>query len=213
MGKTSALALLAGLALALGGCTGGGGPEPTTTMPEAGTQTTSTSISPAGGPESNAGQAPASNIPDSTGATADSAHPTVLPTNASVTVYYIAEGDGGISGPEVGCGDSAVAVTSPTVSYTDPVEAALRVLLAADTMEIGQSGLRNALWQSDLTVASVDRSGTTIAVNLEGTMKLGGECDIPRVEEQLQLTADTAAGAPVAITINGKPMAEALSLK
>jgi hypothetical protein len=140
-------------------------------------------------------------------------NPTVLPTSASVTLFYIAVGDGGTSGPPVGCGDSAVAVTSPAVSFTDPVEAALRTLLAGHSEELGQSGLRNALWQSTLSVASVERTGTTITAALEGSLMVAGECDIPRVEQQLQLTAQQAAGAPVAITVNGRTLSEALSLK
>lgn len=194
--RSPLLVACAAVALVLAACTdgSGGSQSPVVTMP--GSASVSPTMTPSAAPENASG-----------------GEPTVLPTTASVTIYYIAEGDGGVSGPAVGCGDSAVAVTSPAISFTDPVAAALGVLLATDTMEIGQSGLRNALWQSDLTVVSVDRSGNTIAANLEGTLKLAGECDIPRAEEQLLLTAQTAAGAPVAITVNGKPLAEALSLK
>lgn len=213
-GRSSLLVACAAAALILAGCADGstGSSSPVVTMP-----------GPASVSSQNGGDAPSQARPTPSGApemtpppTPESTsvgEPTVLPTTASVTVYYLAEGDGGTSGPEVGCGDSAVAVTSPAISFTDPIAAALGVLLATDSMEIGQSGLRNALWQSDLAVVSVDRAGSTITARLEGTLKLAGECDIPRVEQQLQLTADMAAGAPVAITVNGKPLAEALSLK
>lgn len=130
-----------------------------------------------------------------------------------MTLFFIAEGDAGVSGPAVGCGDSAVAVTSQTVTYTDPVEGALRTLLNNHAAHIGLSGLRNALADSRLSVDSVDRTGTSMTAHLSGTLSLAGECDIPRFEQQLLLTAQQAAGKPVAITINGKTLTEALSLK
>lgn len=205
MAKTSALALLGGVALALAACgpAVGVGSEPSTTMPAA--------ASPSSAMQSATG-IPAS-APSSSGTPTAEAGPTVLPTHASVTVFYVAVGDNGMSGPAVGCGDSLVATTSPTITYTDPVEGALRTLLAAHDMEVGESGLRNALWQSDLAVASVDRSASPIVVDLGGTLRLGGECDNPRAQLQLLLTAQNAAGVPIDMTINGQPLAEALSLK
>jgi hypothetical protein len=199
MQRFAVLTLMAAAALILGGCAGG---TPSGTPP-ASSSTAAAPSTQAGGETAAPSPVPTSYLPE----------PTVLPTNASVITYYIAVGDGGTAGPLVGCGDSAVAVTSQSVSFTDPVEAALRTLLASDTETIGQSGLRNALWQSTLSVTSVDRGGNTITAHLDGTLALAGECDIPRVEQQLLLTAQQAAGAPVAITINGKPLSEALSLK
>lgn len=199
MQRVTVLALMAGAALILGGCTGG---TPSGT-PSASSSAAVVSSTQAGGETATPSPMP----------TSDLSSPTVLPTNASVITYYIAVGDGGTAGPLVGCGDSAVAVTSQSVSFTDPVEAALRTLLASHTEELGQSGLRNALWQSTLAVTSVDRSGSAITAHLDGTLAVAGECDIPRIEQQLLLTAQEAAGGPVAITINGKPLSEALSLK
>lgn len=208
MRKSSMVALLAAAALTLAGC-GGTATEGGTNLPAV-----SSASSPATGDATSPTQAPPSSIPPATPtATESSGDPTVLPTLASVTVVYVAVGDGGVSGPEFGCGDSTVGVTSPAISFTDPVEAALRTLLENHDMEVGESGLRNALWQSDLTVKSVDRSGNPIIVDLEGTLQLAGECDIPRAQLQLLLTAQQAAGFPIEITINGIPMAEALSLK
>lgn len=203
-GPISVLAIAAGAALVLAGCAvspSGAGPATSGPAPAA------TTVA-AGAPSPS--QVPPSGVASSQTAITQ---PTVLPTNASVTVFYIAQGDGGTSGPAVGCGDSAITVTSPTISFTDPVEGALRTLLANHDQQIGQSGLENTLWQSQLAVATVERSGNTISANLTGTLSMGGECDIPRVEAQLQLTANTAAGGPVAITINGKTLSEAMSLK
>lgn len=202
-GRFSAMAFAAGAALVLAGCAV---PSPGA-GPSTATPSTPATTAPAGGP--GASQVPASDVETQPPKT----QPTVLPTNASVTVFYIAQGDGGAGGPDVGCGDSAIPVTSPTISYTDPVEGALRTLLANREQQIGQSGLENTLWQSHLAVGSIERSGTTITANLTGTLSMGGECDIPRVEAQLQLTANTAAGSVVSITINGKTLSEALSLR
>lgn len=221
-GRLSFLALVAGAPLLLSGCTStppvstataassSSSTAPTATatgpipsIPAVPTDPTAAFPSPTGSRSGNASQAPSSNAPQ----------PTVMATSASVTLFFIAEGDAGTSGPAVGCGDSAISVTSQTVTYTDPVEGALRTLLANHAAHIGQSGLRNALADARLTVDSVDRSGTTITAHLSGTLSLAGECDIPRVEQQLLLTAQQAAGTTVAITINGKTLTEALSLK
>lgn len=221
-GRLSFLTLVAGASLVLGGCTSTPPTSPETTVsstssrapsapaPSGSIPTATVPADPtAAGPAptasdgGSASQAPSSNAPQ----------PTVMATSASVTLFFIAEGDAGISGPAVGCGDSAISVTSQTVTYTDPVEGALRTLLANHAAHIGQSGLRNALADARLTVDSVDRSGTTTTAHLSGTLSLAGECDIPRVEQQLLLTAQQAAGTPVAITINGKTLTEALSLK
>lgn len=221
-GRLSFLTLVAGASLVLGGCTSTPPTSPETTVsstssrapsapaPSGSIPTATIPADPtAAGPAptasdgGSASQAPSSNAPQ----------PTVMATSASVTLFFIAEGDAGISGPAVGCGDSAISVTSQTVTYTDPVEGALRTLLANHAAHIGQSGLRNALADARLTVDSVDRSGTTTTAHLSGTLSLAGECDIPRVEQQLLLTAQQAAGTPVAITINGKTLTEALSLK
>jgi hypothetical protein len=38
---------------------------------------------------------------------------------APLTVYYVAVGDNGISGPKIGCGDSVVATTTAPVRFRD----------------------------------------------------------------------------------------------
>ncbi len=201
------MVLAAGAALTLGGCAGAS-TTPVSTTSAATTTASTTTASQTATDGVGASQDPASSAP-----TVTSDEPTVMPTTASVTLYYIAVGDAGVSGHSVGCGDSAVAVTSAAINYTDPVEGALRTLLADHSQQVGQSGLDNTLWQSRLAVQSVDRTGSSITAHLTGTLQMGGECDIPRVEQQLLLTAQKSAGTPVAITINGKTLSEALSLK
>ncbi|MFB9165429.1 hypothetical protein [Arthrobacter psychrochitiniphilus] len=210
MRTSSALVLLAGIVLALGGCTGGnrGGSASPAASDTAASKTATSSPTSSLSTSSTGGIGAPSQDPASS-----STHATAAPTTATLSLYFIAEHDSGVSGPAVGCGDSAVAVKSAPVTYTDPVQAALQTLLDNHSKSYGQSGLLNALWQSAVAVSSVERSGTSITAHLTGTLVMGGECDIPRVEAQLLLTAKQAAGAPVAITLNGQPLSAALSLK
>ncbi len=206
VGKRSLVAFTAAAALLLAGCAGA---APNTAAFGTTTPAPASASSTADAGGTSTSPAPPSDSPSGT----PGGEPTVLPTTASVTVFYIAVGDGGFSGPTIGCGDVAVAVTSPAISYTDPVEGALRVLLDDRSGTIGQSGLRNFLSKSRLVIASIERTGTTVTVNLTGTLSMGGVCDIPRVQEQLLLTAQKAAGGPVDIMLNGKTLSEALSVK
>lgn len=206
-----------------------GEPSPTSegsaTPTPAATATVAPPASPTGGaattspattvPDNAAGRSSAAGPVGASGETASSgqAEPTVMPTTASATLFYIALGDAGAEGQALGCGDSAIPVTSAAITFTDPVEGALRTLLADHSPRLGESKLVNALWQSRLTVQSVDRTGPIITAHLGGTVSLAGACDIPRMEQQLMLTAGAAAGAPVAVTINGKTLSAALSPK
>lgn len=131
-----------------------------------------------------------------------------------LTLYYVATEDNGIAGPMIGCGDSLVSRTTAPVTTTNLVKSAFEQLLAGKDQFIGQSGLYNALYQSNLTYLDSSVAGDTVTVNLTGTLKLAGECDNPRVQAQLEQTAKTAAGvAKATINLNNKPLAESLSLK
>lgn len=131
-----------------------------------------------------------------------------------LTIYYIAIEDNGIAGSMIGCGDSLVARDTAPITTTDLVKSSFQQLLAGKDQFIGQSGLYNALYQSNLTYLDSSVAGDTVTVNLTGTLKLAGECDNPRVQAQLEQTAKTAAGvAKATINLNNKPLAESLSLK
>lgn len=130
-----------------------------------------------------------------------------------VKVAYIAVGDNGQAGEMIGCGDSVVFVDK-TVQATNTLDGAMRALLADKTERQSGSGLYNALWQSVLSVGEAKVVGATANVTLSGQMQLSGVCDNPRVKAQLESTAKRASGADaVAITLNGKTLDEALSLK
>ena len=131
-----------------------------------------------------------------------------------LTIYYVAIGDNGVSGPAVGCGDSLVATTTEPVRFTDQVGPSIGTLLANKSRDIGQSGLINVLYQSSLTYLGGELNGSTITIWLSGQFMLGGVCDVPRAKAQLEYTAKAASGATSAqVFVNGRPIDEVLSLK
>ena len=166
-------------------------------------------------PPADATAAPA----DATAAPADAtaapteapADPTVAPIT-SVQIVLIALEDPS-AGEPIGCNDGAVAVEAEPGAGDDPLEAAINALLDVRDVYYGESGLYNVFHQSDLKIAQIERtaSGTTLA--LEGTLRLAGTCDTPRVKAQLEMTAELAEGRPVAVTINGQTLDEALSTR
>jgi hypothetical protein len=140
--------------------------------------------------------------------------PTDVPVTHTVQIFLIAVGDNGQSGSLVGCGDSAVSVQVQTPPTSQVLQAALEALLSIKDQFYGQSGLYNALYQSDLKVDSINIVAGRASVYLTGTLLMGGECDTPRVQAQLEQTVlqfPTVTEAD--IYINGKPLADVLSLK
>jgi LysM repeat protein len=105
-----------------------------------------------------------------------------------VNIHLIALEDAGQSGPEIGCGDSVVPVQVTIAPTNAPLTAALQALLAIDDQYYGQSGLYNALYQSDLYVDDVQIVNHEAIVHLSGSVTVGGVCDEPRVQAQLRET-------------------------
>lgn len=140
--------------------------------------------------------------------------PTDLPTQHTVQIFLIAVNDNGQTGILVGCGDSAVPVQIETPPTQGVLKAALVALLSVKDQFYGQSGLYNALYQSDLQVETVSIDSGKASVYLTGTLIMGGECDAPRVQAQLEQTVlQFPTVTEAAIFINGKPLADVLSLK
>lgn len=135
-----------------------------------------------------------------------------------VNIYLVAIDDGGKSGPMIGCNDSLVPVQAKYALLKDEGTAkdTLTKLFAVKTQTYGESGLYNALYQSDLKVDSLTAYGDKKAtLQLSGTMKLGGACDNPRFEEQIRGTVLQFKNlySSVDIYLNGKPLKELLSGK
>lgn len=162
-------------------------------------------------------------IPQVSGGSGDAQYPapagTVEPTALTITsgvtsIYLIALEDNGVSGKMIGCNDLVVPVEIMVDPGADALRAALDTLLGLKDQYYGQSGLYNALYQSNLTVDKIEIEPNELKVELVGTMMLGGECDNPRFGAQLTETvAQFAEGRQVKIEINDKSLEDVLSLK
>jgi hypothetical protein len=132
-----------------------------------------------------------------------------------VKIFVIAVDDNGQAGIPVGCGDSAVPVMVEIPPTQEVLKAAVEALLSVKDEYYGQSGLYNALYQSDLQVesVSVDTNGKA-SVYLTGNLIMGGDCDTPRVLAQVkQNVLQFPTVKNVTIFINGKPLSDVFSLK
>ncbi len=146
------------------------------------------------------------------------AAPTAVPTTggiSSVLIFLIALEDNGVSGPLVGCGDSVIGVERTIPPTQAPLRAALNELLAIRDQYYGMSGLYNALYQADLTVGDVTIDSNGLAtIRLIGSLMLGGVCDNPRVQAQLEYTAmQFSTVRSVQIFVNDVPLDDLLSLR
>lgn len=134
------------------------------------------------------------------------------PSLGEVSIFLIALEDSG-AGIPVGCGDSLVEVKRTVEIKDGAVQAALEELFALKTQQDGESGLFTALYQSNLQVESVNIGTDGVArVALTGEYLLGGVCDNPRFQGQIEQTILVNSGADsVAVTINGQALEELLS--
>jgi hypothetical protein len=111
----------------------------------------------------------------------------------------------------VGCGDSVVGVTRQIAPTATPLRAALDELFALKSRDYGQSGLYNALYQSDLRADRVVIVNGRAEISLSGTLRLAGVCDEPRVVAQIESTVrQFSSVTSTLITLNGVPLAEAV---
>lgn len=131
-----------------------------------------------------------------------------------VTIYLVAVDDNGNSGEKIGCNDSLVPVKTSTSSNLAAPWNALSALLSLQETHFGESGLYNALHQSDLAIQSFEIVEGKAKVYLIGELMLGGVCDQPRVEEQIVATIlDSAQVKEVEVFINGTLLQDYLSLQ
>jgi LysM repeat protein len=133
------------------------------------------------------------------------------PTVTTVNIYLISVGDGGARGPEIGCADSIVPVEVQIEPTAAPLRASLEQLFAAQGDDYG---LYNVFERSQLSVEGINIVDGQATIQLSGQLSIGGVCDTPRVEEQLERTArqfDTVD--TVSVTLNNQPLSEVLSLR
>ena len=168
-------------------------------------------------PAVEASAPPATTAPSNPEVTETPAPPTPAPSGQAVTrvsIFLVALEDAGKSGKRIGCDDSVVAVEQEVDPAPEPVAAALQALFAIRDRNYGESGLYNALYQSQLTVDSVSVTEGRATVQLRGQTMLNGVCDNPRAEAQIEETVLAAAGVNEAVVlINGTPLTEHFSLK
>ena len=135
-------------------------------------------------------------------------------TDQTVKIVLISLEDNGQSGTLVGCGDSAIPITVTIPPTQGVLRAALEKLLSAKQQFYGESGYYNALYQSDLQVEAVAIEQGKAIIHLGGSLILGGTCDAPRVQAQIEQTAlQFSTVNDVAVFINDIPLEEVLSSK
>lgn len=123
------------------------------------------------------------------------------------TIYLVAIGDNGASGALIGCQDSLIPVTTQFAPTVAPMTAAYQNLLSLKTAYFGESGLYNALYQSNLTLQAINIQNRQALVYLTGNVVSSGVCDAPRIHAQLrQVALQYNTVDTVAVFINGAPM-------
>jgi hypothetical protein len=129
-----------------------------------------------------------------------------------VKIFMVALEDNGQSGEKIGCNDSLIPVSREVPVSPSPLTDTLTLLFSLKSRDYGQSGLYNALYQSNLKVEGISAHDGVFRVNLIGTVQLGGVCDNPRFVNQIRATVMQFATVKQAnIFINGKSLESYLS--
>lgn len=144
--------------------------------------------------------------PGDTGATPPPA--AEAPSPVTFNTYLIALAPTDAEGEQIGCDDVLVATPRTATAEGVPLAAAYEVLFGTASTD----SLRNSV--EGLTVEEATLEDGIARIRLGGTLRLGGVCDHPRVEAQLRRTALQFAGVDsVAITVDGRPLEEILSMR
>jgi len=126
---------------------------------------------------------------------------------------YLISIEGKQAGPKVGCGDTAVPVEVELPLDSPALAGSLDALLDAGKRH-EPAGFYNSLANSPLKVQRVDLSGGAARIDLTGYLEIGGECDSPRVLDQLTRTATQFSDVKSAeFFLDGKPLGDLLSGK
>jgi hypothetical protein len=132
----------------------------------------------------------------------------IPPEEKTVQVAFISLHTGGT----LGCGDSVQYIVRGISDTQQVLKAALTELISLKTQYYGQSGLYNALYQSNLILNSVNVKNQEATIHLSGTVALGGTCDSPRFKAQIEQTAlQFPSVKKTTIFINNRPIDEVLS--
>jgi LysM repeat protein len=123
-------------------------------------------------------------------------------------IHMISLNDGG----PLGCGDTLVPITVEVPPTRGILRATLDRLLSVKTQFYGESGLYNALYQSQLSIDDVRIDNRIATIRLSGNIVLGGVCDTPRVQAQLEQAAlQFSTVDQVRIYVNGNLLADVIN--
>ncbi|OGC68782.1 hypothetical protein A2415_05395 [candidate division WWE3 bacterium RIFOXYC1_FULL_39_7] len=133
------------------------------------------------------------------------------PGTNEVLVYYVDIENKRGAKTEIGCGDSLLPVSVSSLTEgkdtSELVTIALSILFGEKDQFIGKGALYNTLYQSNLKVERVEIDQGIAKVYLTGEMKLGGVCDNPRLEGQVEYTTQQFEGVRHAeLYLNGAPL-------
>jgi spore germination protein GerM len=131
--------------------------------------------------------------------------PSKSPPPTVIKLFFILENGNGKFGKKIGCGDSVVPVVVKIAPTATPMREAFVQLLAVKDEHYCQTGLRNSLSQSSLSVQDVSISNGTASVKLTGEYKDNGHCDTERAKAQFVETAKQFPNVKnVKIFVNGE---------
>ena len=137
---------------------------------------------------------------------------TLPPGFSTVKIFLVSLNDNGQTGKKIGCGDSVMGVEKVIGPTPDKITAALNELFAIKDQNYGE--YYNALYQSNLKVESATVKNGKATVKLSGKYLLGGTCDDPRFQSQIEETVlQFPEATDVEVFINGKSLEKIVSGK
>lgn len=141
-------------------------------------------------------------------------------TQNNFNLILIGLEDKKLGGKEIGCGDTVVPVIQTSkldnkASLQDKVTEAYQKLLSFKDNKYEGYGYINSLQNSNLKLDSLEiKDGQEAIIKLSGDLSLGGTCDNPRLQAQLEETAwQFKEIQKINIQVNGKALDSVLSLK
>ena len=127
-----------------------------------------------------------------------------------IKIYLVALGDDGKNGKKIGCEDSLIAVTRTIKKTAAPLTSAIRELLVIPDAD-GTPKLQNFWKGRNLKLRSISIVNHTAAIHFSGEMLIGGVCDEPRIESQIEETAlQFPTVKKVKVFIGKRTLAEAM---
>ena len=131
---------------------------------------------------------------------------------AEAFVYFIAIAPDNAGPDIIGCGDALVEWITAVNTDRGPVAGALSSLLAFDPSTLDELGLYSALTAWDVTVDTVAIDSGRATVHLSGSIQVGGACDVPRIQAQLERTVFQFGEIfAVDFYLNGEPLFDQLN--